>query len=105
MCRGRAGHALRLPARWRSPCCHACVSSSLGSFSEQLLLHMLLHMHLECCAHCISGAQAWGWVLEMYGFTLACHIVGIPRVDLFLRMMSQPPWDTQLDPYYILHYT
>ena len=49
--------------------------------------------------------QAWGWVLEMYGFTLACHIVGIPRVDLFLRMMSQPPWDTQLGPYYILHYT
>ena len=41
----------------------------------------------------------------MYGFTLSCHIVGIPHVDLFLRMMSQPPWDSEVDRYYLLHYT
>ena len=44
-------------------------------------------------------------MLEMYGFTLSCHMVGIPRVDLFLRMMSQPPWDTEVQRYYLLHYT
>ena len=49
--------------------------------------------------------QAWGWVLEMYGFTLSCHMAGIPRVDLYLRMMSQPPWDSDLGQYYLLHYT
>ena len=41
----------------------------------------------------------------MYGFTLSCHMAGIPRVDLFLRMMSQPPWDTEVHRYYLLHYT
>lgn len=54
--------------------------------------------------------REWGWVQEMYGFTIALHKVGIPKVDLFLHMMAQPPWDTQMGisprrPYYIIHYT
>ena len=49
--------------------------------------------------------QAWGWVLEMYGFTLACYNVGLPPASLHPKMMSQPPWDTKLEPFYILHYT
>lgn len=49
--------------------------------------------------------QAWGWVQEMYGFAISCWIAQLPRVDLHLEMMSQPPWDTELEPYYLLHYT
>merc|ERR550532_827762 len=41
----------------------------------------------------------------MYGFTLALSKLGIGPVDVHLKMMAQPPWDTELDPYYILHYT
>lgn len=58
-----------------------------------------------CCV-----TQVWGWVQEMYGFTIAAYLGGIKKVDLFLHMMAQPPWDTNLElgpnkPYYILHYT
>jgi hydroxyproline O-arabinosyltransferase len=42
---------------------------------------------------------------EMYAFTLACYKVGIHKIDLHLKMMSQPPWDDKLAPFYILHYT
>ncbi|MEW5304340.1 MAG: hypothetical protein WDW36_006957 [Sanguina aurantia] len=54
--------------------------------------------------------RVWGWVQEMYGFTIAAYLGGIRKVDLFLHMMAQPPWDTSLElgphkPYYILHYT
>ena len=58
---------------------------------------------------CLS-LQAWGWVQEMYGFTIAAYNAGIHRIDLFLNMMAQPPWDTEMQlsankPFYILHYT
>lgn len=49
--------------------------------------------------------QAWGWVQEMYGFTLGCYQAGLPKIDLYLRIMSQPPWDTKLNKFYLLHYT
>lgn len=57
-----------------------------------------------------EASAAWGWVQEMYGFTIAAWLGGIKKVDLFLHMMAQPPWDTELQlsaskPYYILHYT
>jgi hypothetical protein len=32
----------------------------------------------------------------MYGFTIACWIGGVRKIDLFLHMMAQPPWDTEL---------
>ena len=35
----------------------------------------------------------------------SCYKVGIKHIDLHLKMMSQPPYDTKLAPYYILHYT
>lgn len=41
----------------------------------------------------------------MYGFAISCFIEGVGPIDLHLNMMSQPPWDEKLDPYYILHYT
>ena len=51
-------------------------------------------------------AQAWGWVLEMYAFTISCHLEDVPPAALHLKMMGQPPWDTQLNGgYYLLHYT
>ena len=59
----------------------------------------------------ITHAQKkWGWVQEMYAFTIALYNAGVRRVDLALHMMSQPPWDTKMDlspgkPYSILHYT
>lgn len=57
-----------------------------------------------------EASQAWGWVQEMYGFTIACWLGGIKHVDLYLHMMAQPPWDTRMElsptkPFYILHYT
>ncbi|KAK9833448.1 hypothetical protein WJX81_006347 [Elliptochloris bilobata] len=49
--------------------------------------------------------EKWGWVLEMYGFTIACHMARIQPARLHIKMMSQPPWDTRLWPSYLLHYT
>lgn len=43
-------------------------------------------------------AQAWGWVLEMYAFTIACYMEGLPTASLHIKMMAQPPWDTKLWP-------
>ena len=47
------------------------------------------------------ASKEWGWVQEMYAFTIACYNAGILRIDLHKKMMSQPPWDTsanQLPP-------
>ena len=44
-------------------------------------------------------------MLEMYGFTIACYKAAIQPARLHIKMMSQPPWDTKLWPYYLLHYT
>lgn len=52
-----------------------------------------------------QASKAWGWVQEMYAFTIAMYKAGIRNVGLHLKMMAQPPWDSELDPYYILHYT
>ncbi|GLC43320.1 hypothetical protein PLESTM_001458300 [Pleodorina starrii] len=54
--------------------------------------------------------SVWGWVQEMYGFTIALWLNGIKHVDLFLHLMAQPPWDQEMQmgngkPFYILHYT
>lgn len=49
--------------------------------------------------------KEWGWVLEMYGFAISCYKEGIAPIDLHAKMMSQPPWDEKMDPYYLLHYT
>jgi hypothetical protein len=43
-----------------------------------------------------AALQAWGWVQEMYGFTIAAWLGGIRHVDLYLHMMAQPPWDTEM---------
>eukprot|EP00878_Enallax_costatus_P018039 GHUV01018967.1.p1 GENE.GHUV01018967.1~~GHUV01018967.1.p1 ORF type:complete len:389 (+),score=99.42 GHUV01018967.1:186-1352(+) len=52
----------------------------------------------------------WGWVQEMYAFTISLYVIGVRHVDLVLHMMAQPPWDNRMTlgagrPYYILHYT
>ena len=41
----------------------------------------------------------------MYGFAISCFTQGVGPIDLHLKMMSQPPWDEKLEPYYLLHYT
>ena len=48
--------------------------------------------------------KAWGWVLEMYAYTAAARAVGIFH-DLHPRLAAQPPWDTELRDFLILHYT
>ena len=48
--------------------------------------------------------KAWGWVLEMYAYTCAARAVGIFH-DLHPRLAAQPPWDTELKDFLILHYT
>ena len=45
-----------------------------------------------------EASKEWGWVQEMYAFTIACYNAGVPRVDLHKKMMSQPPWDTSAAP-------
>jgi hydroxyproline O-arabinosyltransferase len=52
-----------------------------------------------------EASKAWGWVQEMYAFTMALYKSGVRQVDLHLKMMGQPPWDTKLPPYHILHFT
>uniref|UniRef100_A0A383W4V9 Apple domain-containing protein n=1 Tax=Tetradesmus obliquus TaxID=3088 RepID=A0A383W4V9_TETOB len=54
--------------------------------------------------------EKWGWVQEMYAFTVSLFVIGVRHVDLILHMMAQPPWDSRMAmgpgrPYYILHYT
>jgi len=54
--------------------------------------------------------KKWGWVQEMYAFTITLYKIGIRHVDLALHLQAQPPWDSALQispskPYYILHYT
>lgn len=48
--------------------------------------------------------KAWGWVLEMYAYTCAAKAVGISH-DLHPRLAAQPPWDTALKDFLIIHYT
>lgn len=52
-----------------------------------------------------AAVKAWGWVQEMYAFTIALCRSGTCDVDLLPRWMSQPPYDTDLAPYFLLHYT
>lgn len=40
--------------------------------------------------------QKWGWVQEMYAFTISLWRVGVKKVDLILHFMAQPPWDSKL---------
>mmetsp|Transcript_9245 Transcript_9245/g.15859 ORF Transcript_9245/g.15859 Transcript_9245/m.15859 type:complete len:123 (-) Transcript_9245:130-498(-) len=48
--------------------------------------------------------RAWGWVLEMWAYTAAAKVNGIYH-DLVPELQAQPPWDTTLDGFYIIHYT
>ena len=48
--------------------------------------------------------KAWGWVLEMYAYTCAAKAAGVSH-DLHPRLAAQPPWDTELRDFLILHYT
>ena len=52
-----------------------------------------------------EAVKEWGWVQEMYAFTISMYLAGIKECGLFIDMMSQPPWDSQKDKYYLLHYT
>jgi hydroxyproline O-arabinosyltransferase len=57
----------------------------------------------------VDSVQEWGWVMEMYAFTISLYNHHIGPVSLHLELASQPPWDTDMDmngvPYYILHFT
>jgi len=48
--------------------------------------------------------KAWGWVLEMWAYTAAAKVNDVYH-DLVPKFQAQPPWDTTLDGFYILHYT
>jgi len=48
--------------------------------------------------------RAWGWVLEMWAYTCAAWLTGVHH-DLVPKLQAQPPWDTSLEGFYILHYT
>ena len=51
---------------------------------------------------------AFGWVVEMWAYSIASAQVGV-RYDLHPEMMLQPPWDTGMEikgkEAYIIHYT
>ena len=48
--------------------------------------------------------SAWGWVLEMWAFTLASFDVGV-RYIRYKKFMLQPPWEADINDRAILHYT
>ena len=57
-----------------------------------------------------EASKAWGWIQEMYGFCIGLWLAGVKKVDLYLHMMSQPPWDRNMElspgkPFHIIHYT
>jgi hypothetical protein len=51
-----------------------------------------------------EAKEAWGWVIEMYGYTLAATKLGI-RHDLRPQMQAQPPWDRDIGDFISIHYT
>eukprot|EP01023_Acetabularia_acetabulum_P054425 TRINITY_DN6141_c1_g1_i2.p1 TRINITY_DN6141_c1_g1~~TRINITY_DN6141_c1_g1_i2.p1 ORF type:complete len:181 (-),score=41.77 TRINITY_DN6141_c1_g1_i2:60-602(-) len=58
----------------------------------------------------VKEKKKWGWVQEMYAFTIACFNNGIGTIDLHLNLMAQPPFDDSYNnfdgkPYNILHFT
>ena len=92
----------------------ACARIAACCILHQLLL-TLGDVLVHACAYrprpltAATFAQEWGWVMEMYAFTIALFNHQIGPVGLHLELASQPPWDTEMDtnglPYYILHYT
>ena len=54
--------------------------------------------------HDAEADKAWGWVLEMYGYSFAAWNAGIHH-KLYPNFMAQPPWDKAISDFYILHYT
>ncbi|KAK2079342.1 hypothetical protein QBZ16_003033 [Prototheca wickerhamii] len=52
-----------------------------------------------------QAAKEWGWVQEMYAFTIASYNAGVRNIGLHPEMAAQPPYDTKLADFYILHYT
>jgi len=51
-----------------------------------------------------EAKAAWGWVIEMYGYTLAAWKLGIHH-DLRPQMQSQPPWDKSVGDFISIHFT
>jgi hydroxyproline O-arabinosyltransferase len=57
--------------------------------------------------------KAWGWVQEMYAFTIALYNLGVRRTVLAPELAAQPPWDTSErsgrdgagPPFFMTHYT
>lgn len=52
-----------------------------------------------------EAVKAWGWVQEMYAFTMSMYLAGVKECGLYPEWMAQPPWDSDLEKFYLLHYT
>lgn len=52
-----------------------------------------------------DAVELWGWVQEMYAFSMAMYKAGLHEVSLLPDMMAQPPWDWDKSRYTLLHYT
>jgi len=52
-----------------------------------------------------EAVEKWGWIQEMYAFTLAMYSAGVHPVSLLPDLMAQPPWDWDTSRYTLLHYT
>lgn len=48
--------------------------------------------------------KAFGWVLEMYAYAVASALHGVQH-RLRSDFMLQPPWDLEVGPKFIIHYT
>ena len=54
--------------------------------------------------------KGWGWIQEMFAFSMAMYVAGVREVDLVPHMMAHTPYDSELElypgrPFHILHYT
>ncbi|GMH33444.1 hypothetical protein BSKO_01278 [Bryopsis sp. KO-2023] len=60
--------------------------------------------------HDEEAHKEWGWVQEMYAFSLTAFNLGLKNMTMVPNMMGQPPWDDALNvtsttPFYLIHYT
>lgn len=94
----------------------AWVNTSIAIFEDPVSNKVrccapLRHVSSYSCLHpeCQCMVQEWGWVMEMYAFTISLYNSGIGPVSLHLELASQPPWDATMSVnghnYHILHYT
>jgi len=119
--KAREGYSWRVGAHIRHFCCARCQAKP-RTVPARSPLHSRKRLHRTRSSNSPlhsdpiplnhsppTSDQEWGWVMEMYAFTISLYNDAIGPVALHLELAAQPPWDTTMglngSPYAILHYT